>query len=110
MCRPCTWRRCGIGAWRTTVSDKPVDAAGELPTGEKFNGAIELKKLLLARKDEFVRTVTEKMLAYALGRGTGNGDWLAVRQISKAVAADGYKTQRLVLEIARSFPFNYRTP
>ena len=100
----------GIGAWRTTVSDKPVDAAGELPTGEKFNGTIELKKLLLARKDEFVRTVTEKMLAYALGRGTGNGDWLAVRQISKAVAADGYKTQRLVLEIARSFPFNYRTP
>jgi Protein of unknown function (DUF1592)/Protein of unknown function (DUF1588)/Protein of unknown function (DUF1587)/Protein of unknown function (DUF1585)/Protein of unknown function (DUF1595)/Cytochrome C oxidase, cbb3-type, subunit III len=100
----------GIGAWRTTISDKPVDAAGELPTGEKFNGSIELKRLLLARKDEFTRTVTEKMLAYALGRATGNGDWLAVRQISKAVAADGYKTQRLVLEIARSFPFNYRTP
>jgi len=73
-----------IGAWRTTVSDKPVDSAGELPGGGKFNGAPELKTLLVARKDEFTRNVAGKMLSYALGRGVDNGDWLAVRQIAKA--------------------------
>lgn len=97
-----------VGGWRTAVSDKPVDSAGELPGGQKFVGPAELKKLLLARKDEFTRTLTEKMLAYALGRGVENGDWLSVQNISKAVAQDGYKAQRLILEIVRSYPFNYR--
>ena len=50
------------------------------------------------------------MLSYALGRGVENGDWITVRQISKTVAQDGYKAQRLVVEITRSFPFNYRRP
>ena len=99
-----------VGGWRTSVSDKPVDSAGELPGGQKFAGAAELKKLLLDRKDEFTRTLTEKMLAYALGRGIENGDWLSVQNISKAVAQDGYKAQRLILEIVRSYPFNYRRP
>jgi hypothetical protein len=99
-----------VGGWRTAVADKPVDSAGELPGGQKFAGAAELKKLLLDRKDEFTRTLTEKMLAYALGRGVENGDWLSVQQISKAVAQDGYKAQRLILEIVRSYPFNYRRP
>jgi hypothetical protein len=97
-----------VGSLRTTISDKPVDAAGELPDGGKFNGAAELKKLLLTRRDDFTRTISEKMLSYALGRGLGNGDWITVRQISKAVAQDGYKGQRLILEIVRSFPFQYR--
>ena len=99
-----------VGAWRNTISDKPVDSAGELPGGGKFTGPSELKKLLLERKDEFVRTLTERVLAYALGRGIENTDWLAVHQISKAVAADGYKAQRLILEVAKSYPFNYRRP
>lgn len=99
-----------IGALRATVSDKPVDAAGELPDGGKFNGPAEMKALLGARKDEFTRNLTGKLLSYALGRGIDNGDWLAVRQISKAVAQDGYKGQRLVLEIVKSFPFQYREP
>lgn len=99
-----------IGGWRTTASEKPVDAAGELPTGEKFTGPAELKKLLMTRKNEFTRTLTEKLLAYSLGRGVENGDWLTVQQIAKAVAADGYKAQRLIIEIAKSYPFNYRRP
>jgi hypothetical protein len=99
-----------VGGWRTSVADKPVDSAGELPGGQKFAGAAELKKLLLDRKDEFTRTLTEKMLAYALGRGVENGDWLSVQNISRAVAQDGYKAQRLILEIVRSYPFNYRRP
>ena len=67
-----------------------------------------MKQLLLERKDEFIRNLTERMLSYALGRGIEPGDWFPVHQISKAVAADGYRTQRLVLELVRSYPFQYR--
>jgi hypothetical protein len=87
-----------------------MPSGAELPGGQKFDGAAELKKLLLERKDEFARTLTEKMLAYALGRGVENGDWFAVRQIANSVAKDGYRAQRLILEIVRSYPFNYRRP
>ena len=97
-----------IGSWRTDISGAEVDAAGQLPDSRAFNGPIEMKQLLLERKDEFVRNLTERMLSYALGRGIEPGDWFPVHQISKAVAADGYRTQRLVLEIVRSYPFQYR--
>ncbi len=97
-----------IGSWRRTVGDAPVDAAGQLVSGEKFTGPAELKKLLLARKDEFIRNLSEKMLAYALGRGVEPCDWLSVHDISAAVAADGYRAQRMVIEIARSYPFQFR--
>ncbi len=99
-----------IGAWRTTVANVAVDSSGELPDGSKFTGPAELKRLLLDRKDEFTRNVTERMFSYALGRGVEQTDWLTIRQIARAVAKDGYRTQRLVLEIARSRPFQFRKP
>ena len=99
-----------IGSWRTTVADVVVDASGELPDGSKFTGPVELKRLLLERKDEFTRNVAERMFSYALGRGVEQTDWLTIRQIARAVAEDGYKTQRLVFEIARSLPFQFRKP
>ena len=97
-----------VGAWRTDIAGAPVDSAGQLPDSREFSGPVELKKLLLDRKDEFARNLTERMLSYALGRGIEPGDWFPVHEISKAVAADGYRAQRLVLEIARSYPFQYR--
>jgi mono/diheme cytochrome c family protein len=97
-----------VGAWRSEVGGIPIDASGRFVTGETFNGPIELKKLLLTRKDEFARNLAEKMLSYALGRGLEPPDWYIVRQMSDTVAQDGYRTQRLVLEITRSFPFQYR--
>jgi len=99
-----------VGSWRTEVADAPVDASGELPDGSKFTGPAELKRLLVARRDEFVRNLTERMFSYAMGRGVEQTDWLAIRQIARAVATDGYKSQRLVLEIARSMPFQFRKP
>jgi hypothetical protein len=87
-----------------------VDASGELPDGTKFTGPVELKRLLLERRDEFMRNLTERMFSYALGRGVEQTDWLAVRQIARAVANDGYRAQRLVLEIAKSPAFQLRKP
>ena len=55
-----------IGAWRTEVRGTAVDSSGQLVSGEKFVGPAALKQLLLQRKDEFTRNLTEKMLAYAM--------------------------------------------
>jgi len=99
-----------IGGWRTDVSGAPLDASGQMVTGEKFTGPAEMKRLLLDRKEEFTRNLTEKMLSYALGRGLESADWWPVRQIASRVAADGYHAQTLVIEIVRSFPFQYRRP
>jgi mono/diheme cytochrome c family protein len=97
-----------IGRWRTAIGAEPVDASGVMPTGEKFSGPSELKQVLLARKDEFARNVTERMLAYALGRGLEYYDMPTVQRITEKLRADGYRVSTLVMEVAKSYPFQYR--
>jgi hypothetical protein len=99
-----------IGEWRTESEKEAIDASGQLVDGAKFSGPAELKALLLARKDEFARNVTEKLLAYALGRGLEPADWWPVQQIVRATAADGYRSQTLILGITQSYPFLYHRP
>lgn len=99
----------GIGRWRTEIGGKPVDSSGVLATGEKFSGPVELKKCLMAQRDEFLRNLTEKMLAYALGRGLESYDAPAVRKITSAVEKDGYHSVTLIREIVKSYPFQYRS-
>ena len=79
-----------------------------LTTGEKFQGPVELKKVLLTKKEVFIRNVTERMLAYALGRGLEFHDRPAVKQIMTALAKKDYESSTLILEIAKSYPFQYR--
>ena len=64
-----------LGKWRTTSDGVPVDAAASLPDGTQFDGVIGLRKLLVGHRDEFVRTLTEKLLSYALGRGIEHFDF-----------------------------------
>ena len=98
----------GIGQWRTEIAGKPVDASGELTSGEKFSGPQELKRTMLQRKEEFVRNLSEKMLAFALGRGLEPYDLPAVRKIAAALAKDDYRSDTLIREIVKSYPFQYR--
>ncbi len=97
-----------IGRWRTEIGGQPVDASGVLADGQKFNGPVELKRLLLAQKSDFIRNLTEKMLAYALGRGLEPYDAPAVRKITQAVAQQDYRSSALILGIVQSYPFQYR--
>lgn len=97
-----------IGAWRAEVKGVAVDSSGVLVTGEAFQGPIELKKLLMERRDLFVRNLTEKMLSYALGRGLDYFDAPVVKEIARTVAANNYRSSVLVTEIVRSYPFQYR--
>ena len=97
-----------IGQWRTIDSGSAIDASGVLLDGTRVNGPRELRQALLAQKTQFVKTVTEKLLTYALGRGLEYYDAPTVRAIDRS-AADGYRWSALILGIVKSAPFQMRT-
>ena len=90
------------------IGSEAVDATGMMSSGEKFTGPAELKQLLLARKDDFARNVTERMLAYALGRGVEFHDMPSLATITATLKNDGYRSSTLVTEIVKSYPFQFR--
>jgi len=98
----------GIGRWRTSDGDFPVDASGVLPDGTRFNGAEELRNILKSRKAQFVRALSEKMLTYALGRGLEVYDRPAVEKIATNVERNGYRFSALVDATVESAPFRLR--
>jgi hypothetical protein len=98
-----------IGRWRTLdESYEPIDASGVLPDGTKYEGAAGLRQALVARSDQFVRTLTEKLLTYALGRGVEAADAPAVRSILRAAARDDYRLTSIVGALVESQPFLMR--
>ena len=70
---------------------EPIDTAGELPDGTKINGPDDLHQALAARPDQFVQTITEKLMTYALGRHVDYRDMPAVRAIVREAARDNYR-------------------
>jgi hypothetical protein len=97
-----------IGRWRTMDGGAPVDASGNLPDGTKFNGASELQQALLRRPELFVSTVAEKLLTYALGRGTEYYDAPAIREIVRDARDDDFRFSSVILGVVRSTPFQMR--
>ena len=98
-----------IGGWRTAdESGRPVDATGTTPNGAKVDGLASLRTLLLADPNQFPRTVTEKLLAYALGRRLEYSDRPAVRTIVRDAAAQDYRWSAIVLGIVKNPTFLMR--
>ena len=99
-----------IGKWRTTtgIPDTPIDASGVLPDGTRFRGPAELRNVLLSKPEQFVSTVTEKLLTYSLGRGLDYYDAPAVRRIVREAALNEYRWSSLILGIVKSTPFQMR--
>ena len=97
-----------LGGWRTRVGVVRIDAAGELPGGEQFNGPVELKRLLLQRKKQFMRNLTRKVLGFALARGLTNEDLCVVESIVGKLESEDYRAQTLMTEIVKSVPFRYK--
>ena len=98
-----------IGRWRTTDAAAPVDASGVMPTGHAFDGLAGLRQMLVEDPEPLVRTVTEKLLAYALGRSIEHYDHPTIRRIAREAAADDYRWSSIVLGIVRSAPFRMRS-
>jgi hypothetical protein len=97
-----------IGLWRSTAAGSVIDASGELPGGEKFEGPAKLRQLLLSKGDQFAATVTERLLTYALGRELEYYDGAAVRKILRDAAPSDYRWSALILNIVKSSPFQMR--
>jgi len=97
-----------VGKWRSTDANAPVDASGVLVDGTRFDGPAELRKALLERRTQIVRTVAEKLLTYALGRGLESYDAPTVRRIAREAAAADYRWSSIILGIATSTPFQMR--
>ncbi len=98
-----------IGRWRSTDAGHAIDASGVLLDGTKVDGPRELRQALMAQKTQFVKTVTDKLLTYALGRGLEYYDAPTVRAIDRAAAANDYHWSSVVLSIVKSAAFQMRT-
>jgi hypothetical protein len=99
-----------VGGWRSIdESGKPVDASGTTASGAKIEGLTGLRALLLNEPDRFPRTVTEKLMAYALGRRLEYYDEPAVRKIVHDAAAKDYRWSSIILGIVESPGFLMRT-
>ena len=98
-----------IGEWRNIYSSgSPIDAKAELPDGTVFDGPTQLRQVLLSHSDEFLTTMTEKLLTYALGRGLEAYDAPAVRQVKREAARADYRFASLIEGIVTSTPFTMR--
>jgi hypothetical protein len=97
-----------IGQWRTVDGESTIDATGVLLDGTTVNGPASLRRALMAQKEQFVRTVTGKLLTYALGRDMEYFDAPAIRGVVRTAAADDYRWSATILAIVKSTPFQMR--
>jgi hypothetical protein len=99
-----------IGQWHATTKDgAPIDVAGAFPDGTKLQGVAGLREVLLSRRQQFVGAFTEKLLAWALGRGLEAYDYPAVRKIVREAAAGDYRWSSIIEGIVKSTPFQMST-
>ncbi len=99
----------GVGEFRTKEPGGAIDASGQLADGSKVDGPTALRKAILAHPDRFVRTFTEKLMTYALGRGVEYYDMPLVRQIARDAAQKDFKFSSIVFGIVKSAPFTMKS-
>lgn len=97
-----------VGRWRDSEGEFTIDASGALPDSSQFEGIEGLENALLQRPNVFVRTVTEKLLVYALGRGLNSDDGTTVRRIVADAEKKDYRFSAIVEGIVFSTPFRMR--
>jgi mono/diheme cytochrome c family protein len=99
-----------VGEWRSRdrLAGTEIDASGQLIDGTPVNGPVDLRTALLKRPDQFVQTLTERLMTYGLGRSVEYYDMPAVRQIVREAAKDNYRFSSIVLGIVKSAPFQMR--
>jgi hypothetical protein len=96
-----------IGKWREDDDGAPINSAITLK-GVKIDGPDGFREALLRQSDEFIRTIAEKLLIYALGRGLDYPDAPTVRQLVRDASRDDYRWSSFILGIVGSAPFQQR--
>ena len=97
-----------VGGWRVRDGRVPIDSDGQFIDGSAVNGPAMLRAAVLRRPENFVTTLTEKMLMYSLGRTLDHRDMPTVRAIVRGAAPANYKFSSLILGIVRSVAFQKR--
>ena len=95
-----------LGKWRDASDGAPIDPSAAFPDGSRFEGLRGLRTLLAAHKEDFARTLSAKLLAYAIGRGLDYRDMPAVRAIARDAARADYSWSAIVAGIVKSPPFS----
>ena len=97
-----------IGRWREVEEGKPVDATGGLLGGTPFEGVTGLEQAMRKRPDLFVRTLSESLLMFGLGRVIDEHDAPAIRKVVRGAKAENYQFSSFVVGIVNSVPFRMR--
>jgi mono/diheme cytochrome c family protein len=99
-----------VGRWRTLDREarEPIDSSGVLADGTSVSGPVELRDALLERPDQFVQTLTEKLMTYGLGRALEHTDMPTVRHIVRDAAENDYRFSDLVWGIVNSTQFRMK--
>jgi hypothetical protein len=100
----------GIGAWRAREPGGAIDPAGKLADGSDVDGPVALRAAIMRHPDQFVRTLTEKLMTYGLGRGLEFYDMPVVRAIARDTAKKNYRFSAIVAGIVSSPPFRQKAP
>jgi len=96
------------GRWRESYGENPIVAWDTMPSGEVFRGPEELKKILLAKEDDFARTLSEKMFIYATGRNVGFVDELYIQRLVKNLKENRFDTEKFIVELVSLEPFRFK--
>ena len=92
--------------WRESERKQPIVAEGSLITGETFKSVSELKRILVTgHRADFYRTISNKLLTYATGRGTEYYDVETIDRIVKRLEDNDGKFSALLLGVVESAPF-----
>jgi hypothetical protein len=97
-----------VGRWRKDDMGAPIDAISTLSDGGKIDGPNAFRQFLLDNRNEFVRTLIEKLFTFALGRGPEYYDAPTIRQLVKEAEQDDYRWSTIVLSLVKSAPFQMR--
>ena len=98
-----------IGRWREkNVVGAPIDSAGKLPNGKDFSSPAELKRLLAQREADLARNLTERLMAYALGRQLEGYDDIVIDRLMIKIAKDRYRMRTIIKEVITSYLFTHR--
>ena len=98
----------GVGEWRVKETGGNIDSTGQLGTGAAVDGPVGLRKAILAQPEMFVRTLTDKLMTYGLGRGVEHKDKPIVRDVTRDAASQNYRFSSIVLGIVKSAPFQMK--
>ncbi|MEO7084039.1 MAG: DUF1592 domain-containing protein [Gemmatimonadaceae bacterium] len=98
-----------MGQWRTQENSSPVDTRGQLYDGTPVASLMDLQKALLKRPTPLIRTFTQNLLVYAIGRRAEWYDAPTIRQIAADAESKGNHMQDFILGVVKSDPFRMKS-